>query len=104
MQKSMWIILAILLMAVGAPSAHADTVTTFDATGTFGDGSALTGTMMIDISDGLVTSVDLSVGAPGDVGPLTTFVQSTLAAQTATAVDATGTGGRSFSFSCPTAR
>jgi len=93
MQKSMWIILAVLFMAAGAPSAHADTVTTFDATGKFGDGSALTGTVMIDISNGLVTAVDLSVGSPGNVGPLTTFVQSAIAAQTATAVDATGTGG-----------
>jgi hypothetical protein len=93
MRKSKWVILAALLLVVGVPSVYADTVTTFDATGTFGGGSALTGTVMVDISDGLVTEVDLSVGSPGNVGPLTAFVQSTIAAQTATAVDATGAGG-----------
>jgi hypothetical protein len=48
---------------------------------------------MIDITNGLVTAVDLSVGSPGDLGPLTAFVQSTIATNTATAVDVTGTGG-----------
>lgn len=81
-----------LFTLVSARAVRADS-TTFDASGTFGDGSALTGTVMIDTSTGLVTAIDLSVGPPGNVGPLTTFVQSTLAAQTATAVDATGTGG-----------
>jgi hypothetical protein len=93
MRKSLWVVLAVLLLVVGVPSAYADTVTTFDATGTFGDGSTLTGTVMIDITNGLVTAVDLSVGSPGDLGPLTAFVQSTIATNTATAVDVTGTGG-----------
>jgi hypothetical protein len=48
---------------------------------------------MIDTSNGLVTAIDLSVSSPGDLGPLTTFVQSAVATNTATAVDATGTGG-----------
>jgi len=91
MGKSIWIILATLLLAVCAPSAHADIISTFDASGTFGDGSALTGTITIDTSNGLVTATDLFVGSPGNVGPFTSFVQSLPSGQTA--IDTTGAGG-----------
>lgn len=84
---------ALGLIALVVPGAvRADSTSTFDASGTFGDGSTLTGTVMIDTSDGLVTAIDLSVGSPLDVGPLTTFVQETSGAGQVV-IDVTGTGG-----------
>jgi len=44
-----------------ASRAKADTYTTFEATGTFEDGSSLSGTVTIDMTIGLATAVDLTV-------------------------------------------
>jgi hypothetical protein len=49
-------------IAIG--SAQADVITTFDATGTFADGAALSGYLMIDETIGVVTAADLLMSAP----------------------------------------
>jgi hypothetical protein len=84
-----------LFTLISSRAVQADSIT-FDASGTFGNGSTLTGIVMIDTSDGLVTAVDLSVGSPGDVGPLTTFMQGGLFSGQAVVIDATGMGAELY--------
>lgn len=79
-----------LFILVSPRTVRADS-TTFDASGKFGDGSALVGTVMIDTLAGSVTAVDLSVGPPGFEGPLTTFDQRIVTGQIA--IEVIGTGG-----------
>jgi len=79
MRKSLWILLAVLWVAIGAPNAHADSVT-LDVSGSLspvaGDGGScptvctLGGDVVIDNTAGTVTSVDITVaGASPSVGP-----------------------------------
>jgi hypothetical protein len=70
MRKSLWITLAVLLVAIGAPIAHADTV--FTVTGSFDDGAILSGTATINTTTGLVTAFDLSTTGAFVSGPYTT--------------------------------
>ena len=66
MRKSLWIILAVMIVAVGAPNAQADTVTTFDVSGTvepavsFLTGTTFSGTLTIDVTSGAITAVDIT--------------------------------------------
>ena len=75
MRKSLWLMLAVMVVAVSAPYAHADTVTTFNAFGSsFGGEFPLSGTMTIDTTTGVVTAANLFVGFPaGGSGNLTTI-------------------------------
>jgi hypothetical protein len=50
-------------LGFGTPPALADISTTFDATGTFSDGEKLGGTVTIDVTTGVATSIDLTVGS-----------------------------------------
>lgn len=63
MRKSLWILLAVLVVAIGAPVARADSVT-FDVNGSAPDGSIITGTITIDTTVGDVTAVDVIFGPP----------------------------------------
>jgi len=44
--------------------AKADIITTFDVTGTFVDGSSMTGNVKIDTTTGAATAMDITLGAP----------------------------------------
>lgn len=70
MRKSLWIILTVLVVAIAAPIAHADTV--FTVTGSFDDGAILSGTATINTMTGLVTAFDLSTTGAFVSGPYTT--------------------------------
>ena len=84
MRKSLWIILAVLLVAIAAPYANADTVT-LDVSGSlspsFGASCSPSCTLGGDIvinnaTPGSVTSVDITVaGASPSVGPFNTFIE-----------------------------
>jgi hypothetical protein len=73
MRKSLWIMLAVMVVAVGAPHAHADTVTSFTVSGdaTNDSGGSLgscadsatcsfSGTLAVDVTSGTVTAVDIT--------------------------------------------
>jgi len=64
MRKSFWIAFPLILFAFGSGPVMADTVTTFDVTGTFDNGASLSGTMEIDRTIGKVTNDNLSASAP----------------------------------------
>jgi hypothetical protein len=51
-------------LAVHTATAQADEIVTFDATGTFSDGTELGGSLTIDITTGDVTSYDLTTSGP----------------------------------------
>jgi hypothetical protein len=51
-------------LAVDTATAQADEIVTFDATGTFTDGTVLGGSLTIDITTGDVTSYDLTTSGP----------------------------------------
>ena len=70
MRKSLWIILTVLVVAIAAPIAHADSV--FTVTGSFDNGAILSGTATINTSTGLVTALDLSTTGAFVSGPYTT--------------------------------
>jgi hypothetical protein len=59
-------ILAAAMVTVSAwgDRARADTIVTFNASGTYQDGGALSGTLTIDTTTGTITAADLTVGAP----------------------------------------
>ena len=65
MRKSLWILLAVLVVAIGAPVARADSVT-FDVNGSAPDGSIITGTITIDTTVGDITAVDVIFGPPAN--------------------------------------
>jgi hypothetical protein len=52
------VLLPAVLLSLGAMRASADTVTIFDASGTFADGSTLLGTIDIDVTTGVATGVN----------------------------------------------
>jgi len=64
MRKSFWIAFPLILFAFGSGPVMADTVTTFDVTGTFDNGASLSGTMEIDRTIGKVTNDNLVASAP----------------------------------------
>jgi hypothetical protein len=81
MRKSLWIMLAVLLVAIGAPNAHADTVT-LDVSGSLapnggtascsGSGCTLGGDIVINNTTGAVISEDVTMsGESPTVGPFT---------------------------------
>jgi hypothetical protein len=88
MRSSLWITLAVLLVAIGAPNAHADTVT-LDVSGTMtasAPGSCLGSTVLplctlggdivINNTTGAIISVDVTItGASPTFGPFTTAIQ-----------------------------
>jgi PEP-CTERM motif len=57
MRKSLWIMLAVLLVAIGAPAALADSVETFDVSASPGD---IRGTFSVDVTSGTILSVDIT--------------------------------------------
>jgi hypothetical protein len=72
MQKSLWIMLAVLLVAIAAPHAHADTSSNFTVAGDAtnqsggslgscanGQDCAFSGTLTVDVTSGAVTSTDI---------------------------------------------
>ena len=61
------VLLPAVLLSLGATQALADTITVFDASGSFADGSTLSGTIDIDVTTGVATGVDLTVSAPDSV-------------------------------------
>jgi hypothetical protein len=61
------VLLLAVLLSLGVTQASADTITVFDASGTFADGSTLSGTIDIDVTTGVATGVDLTVSAPDSV-------------------------------------
>jgi hypothetical protein len=70
MRKSLWIMLAMLLVAISAPNAHADSISTFDVSGTAsatiasgqscGASCTFSGTLTIDVTHGSVTAVAIT--------------------------------------------
>jgi hypothetical protein len=54
----------VLGMVLGSSPTRADLITTFDATGTFDDGSTLSGTVTIDVTTGGATAIDLTTSPP----------------------------------------
>ena len=77
MRKSLWIMLAVMFVAVSAPVSHADTVT-LDVSGGVspvqgscsGSGCTLGGDIVINNTTGTVISIDVTVaGASPAVGP-----------------------------------
>ena len=80
MRSSLWITLAVLLVAIGAPNAHADTVT-LDVSGSLiaqgvascsASGCTLGGDIVINNTTGAVISEDVTVsGESPSVGPFT---------------------------------
>jgi hypothetical protein len=73
MRKSLWIMLAALLVAIGAPYAAADTVT-LDVSGTM-TGGTLGGDIVINNTTGALISEDVTLSG-GSAGPFTsvTFI------------------------------
>jgi PEP-CTERM motif len=77
MRRTLWIMLAVLLVAIGAPNAHADTISTFDVSGTAsadagqscGASCPFSGTLAVDVTSGAVTALDITF--PG-LAPFTT--------------------------------
>lgn len=67
-------ILAISALALMPLMARADSITTFNASGTFTDGATLSGTIDIDTTLGTVTGVNLVTSAPDSL--IFNFVQS----------------------------
>jgi len=57
MRKTLWILVAVLLAAIGAPAAMADTVETFDVIASPGD---IGGTFTVDVTSGTILSVDIT--------------------------------------------
>ena len=57
------LVAAVLGIMLGAPPTRADITTIFDASGTFSDGSTLSGTVTIDVTSGTATSWDLTAGS-----------------------------------------
>jgi hypothetical protein len=51
-------------LALHTPKAQADEIVTFDATGTFTDGTELGGSLTIDITTGDITTCDLTTSGP----------------------------------------
>lgn len=52
-------------MWLAAPAiAVADTITTFDASGTFDNGSVMSGTVTIDVTTGAATGADINIAGP----------------------------------------
>jgi hypothetical protein len=98
MRKSLWIILTILVVAVGAPIAHADTV--FDVSGTAratngqvcGADCAFSGTLTVNTTTGAVTGIDITF--PGISG-FTTVTESGLIGGTLWGVDGVNSGSTS---------
>jgi hypothetical protein len=80
MRKSLWIMLAVLFVAIGPPAARADIVT-LDLSGSLTPGAGacspsctLGGDIVINNTTGTVTSVDFTVaGESPSVGPFNTF-------------------------------
>lgn len=73
MRKSFWIALAVLFVSIGAPNAHADTMSTFDVSGNALNTSGgslgtcasfatctFSGTLTIDVTGGTVTAADIT--------------------------------------------
>ena len=67
-------ILAISALALMPLLARADSITTFNASGTFTDGATFSGTIDIDTTLGTVTGVNLVTSAPDEL--VFNFVQS----------------------------
>ena len=69
MRKFLWAILAILVLALSAPYASADTTESFNFSGTFIDSfngsNSVTGTFTLDLTNGTITAFDFTT-------PLTT--------------------------------
>jgi hypothetical protein len=60
MRKSIWIILAVLLAAIGGPAAHADTNTLWTLNDiTFSDGATLTGEFIYDSTTDILNSATI---------------------------------------------
>ncbi len=68
MRKSLWVMLVVLFMAVCVPCAHADSISTFDVSGTAtavagqscGSSCAFSGTLTIDVTSGTLNAVDIT--------------------------------------------
>ena len=74
MRKSLWIVVVMaLFVVVSAPAAHADS---FTVSGTFDDGSVLTGTLTIDAITGLITASDVSTTGTFVSGPFAVQTQA----------------------------
>lgn len=56
-----------LVLGLATVAAHADTISTFNASGLFGNGAVLGGTMTVDTTTGAVTTLDLTVSGPASV-------------------------------------
>ena len=112
MRKSLWIMLAVLLVAIAAPNAHADTVT-LDISGTLsanGDascsasGCTLGGDIVINNTTGAIISEDVTVsGESPSVGPFTrNFGIGTLSGLTYLTIGDSGDNILNLVFSTPT--
>lgn len=82
MRKSLWIMLALLFLAIGPPDARAnDSVITLDVSGTMlpvyaaetcaPSPCTLRGYIVIDETQGIFTSVDVTLAGAPSVGPFT---------------------------------
>jgi hypothetical protein len=68
------LVAALGLIALAAPRAvWADSIMQFNVSGTFEDGSVLTGTVMIDTTGGYPVGGSVETTGPTSVGPLTSF-------------------------------
>jgi hypothetical protein len=68
MRKTLWIILALLIVGIGAPVALADTTDIFDITASPG---GIGGTLTVDVTNGTVTAVDITATGLTDFTDLT---------------------------------
>jgi hypothetical protein len=68
-----WMGTVMVLVFGAASQARADSIRTLEASGTLVDGATLSGTVAIDVTTGMVTSVALAVSAPDSLSfPLLT--------------------------------
>lgn len=75
MRRFLWILLAVFVVAIGAPVAHADPVI-FAVTGSVTDGSIISGTITIDTTVGDITAADVIFGAPASTTQTNVFFQA----------------------------
>ena len=73
MRTSLTALIVAAMLGLTAGVSRADTIETFDASGTFQSGSTLGGTVTIDVTTGVVTAVDLTASAPDSLN--FTFIQ-----------------------------
>jgi len=73
MRTSLTVLIVVAALGLIAGVSRADTISTFNASGTFQSGSTLSGTVTIDTTTGVVTAVDLTASSPDSLN--FTFIQ-----------------------------